>query len=159
MYYLGSLLCVLFLLSGHVQADIPLAHDLMPPKITDDSPAQQQRVILLLVSQPDCIYCIQLSNDLLQPMQRNTGYTNRTRFLRIEINTQQQFTDFDGNSITANAFAKRYAISMTPSLLLLDPTGQQLSEPLIGYTTPELYGFYLDQALQQSWQQLESSDR
>ncbi|MDF2182884.1 thioredoxin fold domain-containing protein [Neptuniibacter sp. CAU 1671] len=139
-----------------VQADIPLARDLSEQSAAISEADDIDKVLLILVSQPECAYCIQLSYDLLQPMQRNQQYTNRVRFRRIEMNTHQELTDFDGQTVTANAFAKRFKIGVTPTLLFLDHKGAPLTAALEGYTTPELFGFYLDEAIETSWQQLQN---
>ncbi|GEM_PF-3790852 len=153
-----ALLLSLLLTCLSAQADIPLARDLSKQTAALSEAHHADKVLLVLISQPECAYCIQLSYDLLQPMQLNNSYTQRIRFQRVEMNTHQQMIDFDGQSITANDFARRFEITVTPTLLFLDYQGVPLTTALEGYTTPELFGFYLDEAIETSWQKLQNQN-
>ena len=49
--------------------------------------------------------------------------------------------DFKGNTQTSRAFAIGYKIQLTPTLLFLDPDGNELAERIVGIQTPELFYF------------------
>lgn len=117
---------------------------------------QQQKVFLLLVSQAGCSYCEQISTDIIRPMQRNKGYRESTVFLEIEINRGHDLLDFSGNKVSADDFAKRYNAWATPTLLFIDHSGTEVAEKMIGYNTPELYGYYVDRSLKQGFNKINS---
>ena len=46
--------------------------------------------------------------------------------------------------------AQRYGAPMTPTVIFVNPEGHELSLRLIGMTTVDFYGGYLDQGIDQS---------
>ncbi|MEJ2655267.1 MAG: hypothetical protein P8Z69_08205, partial [Acidihalobacter sp.] len=47
-------------------------------------------------------------------------------------------------------FARRYHVSFTPTVLLLDAKGRLLAKPLVGLTTEDFYGAFLDEAIDEA---------
>lgn len=105
------------------------------------------RVLLLLVSQPGCHYCELIKEEILQPMQVSGQYDTTTIIRVINIYAGESLKDFSGNHVDATAFAKRYDAWATPTLLFLDRNGNQIAEKMVGINTPEFYGYYVDKSL------------
>ncbi|MGB0467695.1 MAG: thioredoxin family protein [Pontibacterium sp.] len=106
-----------------------------------------QRVLLLLVSQPGCSYCDLIKQEILEPMLVSGLYNDSTLIREIKINANQLIRDFDNHELDATNFANRYNAWATPTLLFLDKRGRELTDKMVGINTPELYGYYVDKAL------------
>lgn len=126
------------------RASVPVARDLA----ADGRLAAERRLpILLVVAASDCAYCIQLEEDFLIPMLISGDYDDRVIIRKIEIDQANLLRDFDGRLVTTSELADRYRASLTPTLLFLDPQGRELVERMVGLTTPDFFGGYLDQAI------------
>lgn len=106
--------------------------------------------ILIEMARHDCSYCEKLREDFLKPMIRSGDYRQRVVFRQLHIDGQLPLTDFDGRKIEPGAFALRYHVDLTPTVLLLGPHGRLLAKPLVGLTTEDFYGAYLDEAIDQA---------
>jgi len=123
---------------------VPLASDLA----ADGRLAAERRLpILLVVAASDCPYCVQLEEDFLKPMLISGDYDDRVIIRKIEIDQADLLRDFDGRLVTPSELADRYRASLTPTMLFLDPQGRELVERMVGLTTPDFFGGYLDQAI------------
>jgi len=107
----------------------------------------QSKVVLVLVSQPNCSYCTLITEEILQPMLISGHYDNTTVFSELEINTGRTIKDFSGIEIDATAFARRYNAWATPTLLFLNNKGEEIAEKMVGINTVDLYGYYVDKSL------------
>lgn len=108
-------------------------------------------VLLVIFTRPDCPYCDRLMAEYLIPMQRNKSYQTRVLMRQIEVGGEDPLIDFSGKPITHAQFAARSRAALTPTIKLFDASGVELSNPIIGYTTPDLYGGYLDQAIDEAY--------
>lgn len=105
--------------------------------------------ILLLVSQERCPFCRQIKREILGPMIASGEYLGRLLIREILIDSPgSSVRDFKGNTQTSRAFAIGYKIQLTPTLLFLDPDGNELAERIVGIQTPELFYYYVDRAVQ-----------
>ena len=107
--------------------------------------------LLVIFTRPDCPYCDRLMDEYLIPMQRNKSYQSRVLMRQIEVGGDDPLVDFSGKAITHAQFAGRYRASLTPTIKLFDSNGAELTNAIIGYTTPDLYGGYLDQAIDEAY--------
>ncbi len=135
---------------------VPLARDLA----ADGRLAAERGLpILLVVAASDCPYCIRLEEDFLKPMLISGDYDDRVIIRKIEIDRGGLLRDFDGRMVTASELAERYRASLTPTLLFLDPEGRELVERMVGLTTPDFFGGYLDQAIDAAGETLRARTR
>ena len=130
-------------LSSNLQADAAQARILGVP-------------LLVMFTLDDCPYCMVVREEFLDPMQRNRDYRGKV-LMRILKMDEGYITDFDGARIAVDALALRYGASVAPTVVLLDYKGKQLTERLLGLTTPDFYGGYLDEAIEQSLRRLGES--
>lgn len=103
--------------------------------------------MLLVVSQTHCSYCVRLKDEQILPMLKSGDYGDKALFREILIDPTDLVVDFDGTLRDPNIITARYRAWVTPTVLLLDADGGLLAEPLHGYNTPEMYGGYLDEAI------------
>ena len=128
------------------------------PALVDMKKDQQlagSRFLLILISQPNCSYCRLIEEEILKPMQTSGRYKDRLLFRNLIINDGRHLTVADGKQLSANKFALRYSSSLTPTLLFIDPRdGSELTDKMIGINTVDMYGYYVDKAIDQAYSQL-----
>jgi thioredoxin-related protein len=106
--------------------------------------------ILLLVSQEECPFCMQIKRDILHPMILSGEYEGRLLIREVFIDPGHSVKDFTGKLIEGDNFALRYGVTLTPTLLFLDPKGRELTKRIIGIQTPEMFFFYVDAAVSEA---------
>jgi len=132
-------------------AGIPLARDLM----LAGRQAERACVSLLLeFAADDCDYCTLLEVEVLNPTLLNRDYDQRVLMRKLVLDRGIKLRDFSGKSITASDLASQYKVFVTPTLLFVDGKGRELAERMVGVTTLEFYGGYLDQALDTAQEKL-----
>ena len=114
--------------------------------------AQQGDVIVLMVSQPACGYCVKVKEDYLEPLLKTA---DAPAVEVVSLGTAHSFVGFDGKQTTAEALTRQLNAHFTPTLLFVDSQGNTLHEPMVGLTTPEFYGYYLDEAIRTSREKLQ----
>ena len=136
-----------------VQADeavgegVPLARDLQ----RDAALAKQKKgVVLVLFSSEHCGYCQRVLNEFLIPMSRNLEYQQKLVMRDIDSTGYTTLRDFDGKVVDHRQFSSKQGVRMVPSVMLFDTEGRRLTKPLLGLTTVDYYGFYLDEAINQA---------
>ena len=117
------------------------------------------RPLLLEFAAESCEYCDLLEEEILKPLLRNRDYDRRVLIRKVDIDDPETLKGFDGAPLGAAALAGRYDVSVTPTLLFLDSAGRELSRRMVGITTPEMYGWYLDQALDEARRKLRQGGR
>ena len=114
----------------------------------DAEVAREKRIpILILFVAPNCPYCERVRQEFLLPMQRNPEYANKVIFRQLYLKSGKALLDFDGKKTSHSQFGSRHKIKFTPTVKLFDADGNSLGEPLVGLSTPDFYGAYLDGAI------------
>lgn len=138
-------------------AQLALASDGQPElQVADDLQAvsrissAKQLVILLAATREGCSYCTLLKREILVPMIRSGSYVDKVLIRELVFEPDSDLIDFDGKPVSAAELAARYSIEISPTVLLLDHEGNTLHPPLTGINTAEMYGFYLDRAIDQA---------
>lgn len=106
--------------------------------------------LLLAVTREGCRYCAQLRREFLAPMIRSGDYIQKVRIREMMMEPDVAIIDFSGQVTTTAKIAARYDVSITPTVLLLDSAGNSLHAPLTGINNAEMYGLYLDQAIDEA---------
>lgn len=115
--------------------------------------------MMLLVSQDHCPFCVQIKNEILNPMLKSGDYHGRVLIREIVIDAGTSLQDFAGNKRQSIDFARDYGVDLTPTLLYLDHHGRELAKRLIGLNTPEMFSFYVDSALEDAIDKLRQPTR
>jgi thioredoxin-related protein len=103
--------------------------------------------VVLMFSADHCVYCARVEQDFLIPMQISGDYEQRAMIRKLKIDGTNSVVDFDGQRIKTSALARRYNVTVTPTVVFLDGTGQQLTAKRVGLMTPDFYGGYLDESI------------
>ncbi len=129
--------------NAHAQ-NLPLARDLA----ADAREVRSERVpVLLFFDRFDCPYCERALREFLVPMAGGEDWRDKAIYRQVEIDQALPLVDFAGGSTTHRAFARRHKIDLTPTIYLVDAAGTPLGKPLVGLTTPDFYGAYLEDAI------------
>jgi len=105
--------------------------------------------LVLMFHAEYCEYCERLEEDLLQPMVRSGDYDQKVLIRKIQVDGSYDLIHFDGSRISSEKLSSHYDASLTPTLVFLDAKGVERSEKILGYNTPELFGAYVDRAIEQ----------
>ena len=110
----------------------------------------EQRPIIIFVTQYGCQYCQLLRQQVLHPMIRGGDLDAKAILREVSLDSGDSIIDFSGDSTSGSVFASRYDAEMTPTLLFLDSRGREVSDRIVGISNIEYYGFYLDKAIASS---------
>ncbi len=125
---------------------VPYARDL----IKDGRAARDKNGLVLVVfSGAFCSYCETVLNEFLIPMSRNADYQSKLVMRKVEISSTLELRDFRGHKVEHRKFAGDSGVRMVPTVMVFDAEGRILAKPLVGLSTVDYYGFYLDQAINQ----------
>lgn len=156
----ARILAVFFLfclaMSGSVQAGGNAAVLPAPVDLQQDA-AQSRREgkpVVILFSLPGCAFCHVVRQNYLAPLLRNPLAKDRPIIREVEITSRQAFVGFKGEPTSHQHFAKSFHIRFAPTVVFLDPSGQLLTEPIIGGDAAGLYGGYLDNAFAEAAKKL-----
>ncbi|HEX6827945.1 MAG TPA: thioredoxin fold domain-containing protein [Burkholderiales bacterium] len=103
--------------------------------------------LLVLFSLPDCRYSERLRQEFLYPLLTSPEWRDRVILRQVDLHSARAFTDLAGRPSTHEKFATEQRIRLAPTVKLFDAAGREVTEPLVGLLTPELYGLYLEHAL------------
>jgi len=141
----AGLVGALFLTGGAALAvEVPELRDLR----AEAAQVRGQRTTLMLMFHADhCVYCQRMENEFLKPMLISGDYEGKVIMRRVKLDPAYMLRDFDGARITGAELAERYRVFVTPTLLFLDASGGQVAEKMVGLSTPDFFGGYLDAAI------------
>jgi thioredoxin-related protein len=138
-------------------AGVPLAENLHEEGLQAESGCKP---LLLEFSASSCSYCQVLEEEVLNPTVLDRDYDRRVLMRKVLIDGSERLTDFDGSkSINTGQLARRYKVHVTPTLVFVDSQGQELAKQMVGVTTLEFYGGYLDAALDISREKLRALNK
>ncbi|KPK39643.1 MAG: hypothetical protein AMJ69_05095 [Gammaproteobacteria bacterium SG8_47] len=126
---------------------IPPLHDLQ----SDAQLADGRKIpLLLLFASESCPYCVQVEEEFIKPMIISGHYTDKVLIRHVMVDSYERVTAFDGATISIDQLARRYGVSLVPTVVIVDARGEQLVPRLVGITTRDFYGGELDDAIDAS---------
>lgn len=146
--------CAAFLLAqpaiaraGGFEEGVPLARDLS----SDAALAREKNgVVLVMFTGEYCGYCERVLNEFLLPMSRNADYQSKLVMRRVVNTGVNSLRGFDGKPLDHHEFSAESGVRMVPTVMLFDSRGKPLSKPLVGISSSDYYGFYLDERIDQA---------
>jgi hypothetical protein len=124
-------------------AELPPAKDLAADAAAS---AKGRLPILLFFDREDCPYCERALREYLVPFSR-VEWKDRAIFRQVAIDRTLPTRDFDGTVTTHKSIAERYGALLSPTIVVVDGRGRALAEPIVGLTTLDFYGAYVQDAL------------
>jgi len=133
---------------------VPYARDLQ----RDAQAAREKNgVILVMFSGAFCSYCETVLNEFLIPMSGNADYQSKLVMRKVETSSVLELRDFRGRKAAHRKFAGDSGVRMVPTVMIFDSDGKLLAKPVVGLTTVDYYGHYLDQAINQGLDKVRQS--
>ena len=114
------------------------------------SAAAAGQLVLLAVTREGCPYCGRLRREVLLPMIAGGEYAQRLVIREMMMEPDTAVTDFGGRASSTAALADAWGVTIAPTVLLLDERGNPLGEPIVGINNGEMYGYYLDRAIDEA---------
>ena len=136
------------MMPAHAQR-IELAHNLASDARTA---AQQDKPLLLFVTQPGCPFCERARREYLRHLAVDPAYTRRLLFRELSI--EGEVIGFDGKRSTGLAAARALKIKLYPTIVIVDGTGAAVAAPLVGFTVPDFYAAQIDGRIEEAELQL-----
>lgn len=158
----AKLLLVIFLttlfqlmLFGCAKAATPIKITPLTSLLEDLNLANQtKRPLMLVFSTSHCGYCTQVKEDFVQPMLINKAYEAKVIIRLVEVDDGGPIVGADGGRIARSELAEHFGVDFFPTVLFVGPKGEEVAKRLIGITTVDFYGGYLDRAIAQAGQRM-----
>lgn len=112
--------------------------------------SEKQIPVLMFFSMKHCPFCIEVEEDYLKPMLRNSEYNGKIIIRKIRIDGTDTVRDFSGKEHDADDFGDIYNVSMVPTVILVDSKGKKISPSIIGISNAHYYSDELDKAIDAS---------
>lgn len=127
--------------------------------------ARDGSVVVVLFSLEGCAYCAAIRSDQLRHLAREARASN-LRVVEYRINDRRAFRDVaeragepasDTLPASPAELADRLGIRVAPTVAFLGPDGGELAERLVGYSSPDFYGAYLERRIATARERLASN--
>lgn len=113
--------------------------------------AGRGEALVVMTTLRGCVYCELVRNSYLHPLMREG------KAFAVQIDVQDSATaiqDFGGQTTTPAALAEAWKAGFTPTLMFFGPDGRERAERLVGVSSADFYGEYLNQRLETARQAL-----
>jgi thioredoxin-related protein len=108
--------------------------------------------LVLMASLPGCPWCELLRRNYLGPMRQD----GVAAFEFMLNERHQKFKAFDGQSVSPSNWSDNLKIQIAPTLLFLDPKGQELVARIEGVASADMIGDLLDDRLSRARQRIKA---
>jgi thioredoxin-related protein len=98
--------------------------------------------LVVMVSLHGCAFCKVVRENYLNPL-RTTGL----QVVQVDMRDSRLLHDFDGTSLTHDAWVRKQGIQIAPTVLFFGAQGREVAARLKGAYLPDFYGAYLDEQL------------
>lgn len=115
---------------------------------------QKDMGLLLMLHAEDCHYCELMDEKILSPMVRSGEYKKRIFLRKLQIDKEDQITDFTGKLRPAYKVIENYDSQLTPTLVFLNYKGEEKALNVIGLDNMDLIGGLIDQQIDELMQNL-----
>ena len=122
-------------------ATLPAAQSL-PDELAQALKTKQP--LIVMVSLDGCVFCRHARQSHLSPMA-----LAGTAIVQVDMRNNQPVLDFAGKLTTHDELARRWKVSITPTLLFFGPGGKEVAERMEGAYLPDFYGSYLEERMAQ----------
>lgn len=111
---------------------------------------QNNLMLVLEFHAEHCLYCQQLEAEILKPMLISGDYNDLVAIKQLALDSEKPIIGFDGKPTSGAKLGKEMNIIVTPTLLFLNSEGKEVSERIVGINTPEMFGAYVDAAIDEA---------
>lgn len=114
--------------------------------------ARDGLVLVVLFTLPGCPFCEAIRRDQLRHVAREQAERG-LRLVEYDMTDPKRFADpapRAGGPASPAALATSLGVRYAPTVVFLGPDGSELAERLVGYSSPDFYGAYLEQRIEQA---------
>ena len=104
---------------------------------------RQGSPLVVMVSLPGCPFCKVARESYLAPMLREQNLP----VVQVDMASKQALRDFKDASTTHEQQIQAWGIKLAPTLLFFGRAGAEVAKRLVGGTSSDFYGAYLEQRL------------
>lgn len=104
---------------------------------------QKRQPLVLMVSLDGCPFCKIVREHYLVHMARDDGL----QVMQIDMQSKAVLTDWAGQATTHAALIEKLGINVAPTLCFYGQGGKEVAERLVGLSSVDFYGAYLDARL------------
>lgn len=138
----------LFAFSGGKSAEVSI--DEVKDFKTMAAQMEKEKLVLVLeFHAKHCSYCKQLEEEILRPMLLSGDYNDLVLIKQLALDSENAIKGFDGKLTSGVEMGKKLNIIVTPTLVFLNSKGEEISERIVGINTPEMFGAYVDAAIEE----------
>ncbi|MBX3614652.1 MAG: thioredoxin fold domain-containing protein [Burkholderiaceae bacterium] len=118
--------------------------------------ARERTVVVALFSLPGCPFCEAIRRDQLRHLAREQA-TQRVRVVEYDLTDRRPFSGPAARTPAPDspaALAASLDVRLAPTVAFIGPDGKEIAERLVGYSSPDFYGAYLEQRIAQAHERL-----
>ena len=118
--------------------------------------ARERTVVVALFSLPGCPFCEAIRRDQLRHLAREQA-TQRVRVVEYDLTDRRPFSGPAARTPAPDspaALAASLDVRLAPTVAFIGPDGREIAERLVGYSSPDFYGAYLEQRIAQAHERL-----
>lgn len=113
-----------------------------------------EMIIVVMFEYEDCPWCEYVLKNEIEPMIRSKAFESTVLFRRAYISDSNEIPAFDGTPTTGRQIASDFGISISPTLVFLSSDGQALAAELVGVSSRDFYGYYLEKRINEALEKL-----
>lgn len=102
--------------------------------------------LVVMVSLDGCPFCKTVRQNYLSPLRTQEGLV----VVQVDMRSAAPVRDFTAVTRTHDQLVRAWGVTMAPTLLFFGPAGAQVAPPLVGVSSPDYYGAFLDDRLAQA---------
>lgn len=106
--------------------------------------------IIVMIDQEDCPFCRRVEGEFFAAIFASGEFDDQALFGKMSINAGDSVIDQDGRTVLVESFLADLNTNFTPTILFLDADKTELTKKMVGLSTPDFYGFYLERAIKKS---------
>lgn len=108
-----------------------------------DNAARAHKALVVLVSLEPCAYCEAVRASHLVPLA-----AGGQPVVQVDMESAQDLADAHGRAGTHRQVASGLGVRFAPTVLFLGADGREVAERLVGFSSADFYGAYLEQRVQ-----------
>ncbi len=120
---------------------------------------EQNLPIVMLVEISSCRFCKTVRNEFLNPLSISKRYQDKVIFSRISLDSGQTIIGIDGNITDTHSFCANYEAVFTPTIVFMDGRGEQLTKNIVGISSNDYFGYYLEKEIEKSIASLQAESK